>query len=244
MHILQNLLWAVAAVSQVALLVALGRTTLRRLQPTFYVYVSFECFKCAAVYIASLLGYREYFWTFWATEMVALLLATAVIQDLTDQAVQESSLDTKFWRRTFQAITLVACVSAVMTALLTEGLELYRVVTVVLVLERTFRLLQVMLLVPLLGFAAMCAPRWKRLSPEILVGLVALVTVNLIAVTVRWSSGSAAKATYSLVKQASEILVYIWWLWATLRPAPETAGIHPRIGDLLRLRSNLEASPR
>ena len=217
---LNLVIWLVAGTLQLSTCVLLVRRGLAKEQRTFFIFLCFETIKCFGVLAAKYRSYSAYFWLYWCSQAIALLLASAVLQDLVEQAAAHMPSARQMILKAFFICSAAACMVAAVSALITSGAEASSIVAAVLVAERSFRILQGVLIIFIALSWLTFQFRMPTLGIAIFAGMATIVIVNLVAINMRWAAGSSAKATYALVKQISETAVYLAWAVACYQTSP------------------------
>jgi hypothetical protein len=120
------------------------------------------------------------------------------------------------FRWAFVVLVMVAIVSANRPSLTSSGL-----ITAVLVLERSVRIVQCGLVVFLFMFASTLALSWRHYVFGVALGFGFFAAVELILAAVRVQVGPAADQTYIMLKPAAYAFSTIIWMTYVVAPTPK-----------------------
>lgn len=232
------LLWAAGA----ALLVLTGGLLLKRRLvrelPVFFAYVAFQVSQTAllfTIHVSQLqhrMSYADYFYTFWGSRGISVILGFAVVSELYCRVFQNYEAIRRFAGIVFGAAAVVLLLAAVVTAS-SSGADTPGMIKVLVLLERSVRLMQCGLVFFLFLAAFYFGFSWKNHLFGIAMGFGVCATIDLVAIAVRFHLGAMAGTAYSQVRAAAYccgMLIWVWYLLAP-EPAPQYAGVVP-LSDL------------
>jgi hypothetical protein len=216
-----SLIWYAGTALQVAVLLAMLLRRSYRQLPIFFSYCVYVALRAVVTYFLRPYPW-PYFYTMWATDVVAWALCFASIQEIMQKlcgsypAVRELIVILFRWG----GAVLVAL--AFFTAYVAPGADPARVMAGLLVLERSVRIVQVGLLSLLFVFAGFLRLRWPHYAFGAAFGFAIFCSVELASVTVR-THDMWAHNKYILVEPLAFLAAQATWLFYLSRPEPEPA---------------------
>ncbi len=216
---LQYGLWALAVIGQIIVSALLYRHGLTRLFPAFFASNLFEIFRSVTLYVILWLfsyhrmDYKSYFAIYWVTDAISIALCLLIVYEVFRNFFREYH----FARRIAAGALAVAILILLSTDILlvqgVPGHESHRIVSGILLLDRSVAVVQVGLLLALFLCSRMLALPWRTdLSFGVGLGLGLVGAIDVIAASARIQYGRALNDMYSLVKTFSYLLAVVIWL--------------------------------
>lgn len=224
-------LWFLTLAVQTGICVAMIKKRLFHEMPLFLAYTSFHVLRSLA-----LLGVRQwasptsYSYTYWVSEAISVLLGFAVIYELFSVVLQRfqglRQLGMMLFRWAFVVLVMIAIVSANRNDASSPGL-----ITAVLVLERSVRIIQCGLVVFLFMFASTLALSWRHYVFGVALGFGLYAAVELILTSVRVQVGASADQTYIFLKPAAYAFSTLIWMSYLLNPISQPVPVRARFNN-------------
>ena len=215
-------LWVTPLIAQFVIAVFMLIRKLYRVLPCFFAYTAFEVVRELALLPLYSSRYR-YFYGYWVTEAICILLGIAVIAELFDKLFESydglKSLGTVLFRWAALVMMLVAFASAA-----TLPPQANSIPAAALVMERTLRVLQV----GLLAFLFLFSSYFRVMLADILFGVAAgfglFGALSIALAAARMYFGPPVVSFYTLANSVSyNVAVFIWAAYVLRREAAPRA---------------------
>jgi len=187
---LQNLLWLLGFILELAIAVAIVRRRVHQDYPFFFSYVVMELTR--TVLLASI-GRRSpsYFYAYWLSECLVAMFGFLVVEEVFRKAFERrlglQKVGTAFYRYSL----LLLIVTAVVIAALVSGNESNKLIAGILTLKRTQSFVRVGLVGCLFAFVFLLGLPWTNYSVGIALGFALYGTVELGVTAARSHYGSS-----------------------------------------------------
>lgn len=224
---LQYGFWALAVVLQIAAGAFMIRRNLLRRFPVVFAYLIFQSVRSITLFAILRMGhqpgvYKAYFRFYWMTEVICALLCFSVIVELSRIFFRDYELV----RQIVPAALLLGVVGLLaLNVLLTAsvpGHESHRLISAILLLDRSIAVLQTGLVLILFLSAKLMALPWRRdFSFGISLGLSIVGTTDLAAAFLRAQIGPAGNSIYAVAQTSAYLLAVIVWLVYIFAPQQE-----------------------
>jgi len=220
------MLWVTGAA---LLMLTFGAVLRRRLvhdYPVFFTYAAFQVLSTALRYGVHFLqlrhraSYADYFYTFWETQAISIVLGFAVIYEIYGGVFQRYDALRRMGGILFAAAGIVLLVVAGWTAASAPVADQPSIVTAVLLMERSVRLIQCGLLLFLFLAAFYFGLPWQNYRFGIALGFGVYASVRLAAVAVQAQVGAGVAAACSQINSAAYSFGVMIWLCYLLAPQP------------------------
>jgi len=216
---LQYGLWIPAVVLQTAAAILMLRLKLHRSYAAFFAYTVFNVLRSATLYLilvlmnAKALPYATYFYTYWLLDVISIGLCFLVIYSAFQRVFQNYAWLRKFASTAFGVGVVVLLGVAVTITAMSPGTETQRIISAILLLDRSLMLIQAGLIVLLFLFAAVAALPWRTdFSFGIALGFGVIASIELAAATMRAEFGQAGNEIYQFACVAGYNLAVLIWL--------------------------------
>jgi hypothetical protein len=230
LHIVQTVLWCAHPVLQAVLAAILFRRKLHRAYPVFFAYLVAEIAIFIVLFPLRGASYSLFFYTYWATAGIAVLLGFKVIHEVFLDAFRPFHTLRDLGTVLFKWAGLVMLMVAGVVAASSSGGNQEPLQAGILTLQRSVRVVQVGLILFLLVFSRYLGISWKQKSFGIALGLGTYAGVELMLVALSGSFDSAHYEPISnIINMAAYNLAILTWMAYALstsddrQPAPNAA---------------------
>jgi len=210
--LVQNLIWTLAPVLQVAILLVMWRRKLVQTFPLFFSYTAFHL-------IDGLLGvviYRypmAYFWFYWGGEGVDALLTLAVIQEVFTVTFAPYEALRKYGLLIFRCATVLLCIVAVGTAVIAPSGEINKLMDALYKSDRSVQIVELGLLFFLFVFCRLFGMGWRHYVFGIAAGLIVAASIGMAALAIRTHVGQAGNYWFDFVAPSGYTLGILMWTY-------------------------------
>jgi hypothetical protein len=221
----QSLLWSAQPVLQLVLAVIMYLRKMHRSFPMFFTYTVAQIAFFLIVFPLEKIGpYSLYFYTYWATMFISVVLGFRVIHEVFLDVFRPyhtlRDLGTVLFRWAGLVMLMVAAVVAASTA---GGAE-DPLANGILILQRSMRVVQVGLVLFLLVFSRYLGTNWKQKSFGVALGFGGYAGVELSLVAMNWWQSNVHHQSLSaFVNIVAYDLAILVWTGYMLAPAAERA---------------------
>jgi len=223
-----NVVWTLAVILQIAASVLMIRRNLHRRFAPFFAYLAVQCVRSVTLFLILRLGhgpasYRLYFQFYWVTEAICGGLCLLVIAGVSQSFLQEY--------RVLRKIVPVLMISGLFALLAfniylticAPGGESKRLISEILLLNRSVAVMEVGLVLGLFLFSQVMALPWRRdFSFGIILGLSIVAAIDLVAAAFRTEMGSFANSFYAFAERSGYLLAVVTWLVYIFAPREKT----------------------
>jgi len=224
-----NVLWSAHPVLQLSVGALMFKRKLHRKFPIFFAYIVSQVLIFSVLFPIYKWGnYPEYFYTYWITSGVSLVLGFMIIHEIFLDVFHPyhtlKDLGSVLFRWAALVMLLVAGVVAASSPIGAQGPLVEAVVTV----QRCVRVIQCGLILFLLVFSRYLGVSWRQHSFGIALGFGGFAIVELTMFTLN-ASNHASEAAVNLINLVGyNLAIAIWFTYAFLKsPARETAANLP-----------------
>ena len=193
--------------------------------PFFFAYTAFGVAAGVARFVA--LGHvRAYFWTYWVTDAIYVLLATATLFEIFRRIFRNA---TRVWWRLLFFPGIIA-VSILLTKWRMDAVpsKLTGLTVWIVNGEIAVRFAQVITFAALGTLVLLLGLRWNKQERGITAGFGMYATVMLLMTTKYWDAGPGFRMAFSWASIIFYCVALIIWIWSFRRPALPTAS-HTKI---------------
>jgi len=219
-------LWIGSWALSLAVVVTLVRRKLRGEFPLFFAYAAFQAVSTLVLFaIYHLLAvyqwgsYANYFYAYWVSSALATGLELAVLYEIFQHAFRPYVALRGLGSMIFRWAGLVLLMVAVITAL-SAPLGQSALITAILSLERSIRMMQCGLLILMLFFSPQLGLSWRSHLFGITAGFGGYAAVTLTLVSLKAQIGIPSDTAYSLINSLAYTLAAATWLGYLLAPEP------------------------
>jgi hypothetical protein len=189
---------------------------LHRKFPVFFAYLVAQVLIFAIIFPISLYGYEAYFYSYWITAIISLVLGFMVIHEIFVDIFRPyhtlKDLGTVLFKWASLVMLLVACVVAAASQTSPEG----PLVEAVLTVQRCVRVIQCGLVLFLLIFSRYLGVYWKQRSFGIALGFGAFAGTELFCAALRASASVSEIHSSFAIMAAYNVAIVLWggYMWA------------------------------
>ncbi|MDP9267527.1 MAG: hypothetical protein M3P27_04275 [Acidobacteriota bacterium] len=240
---LSLVVWWAGMALQAGIVCALAYRRLYRDLPIFFTYTVFLIVRSLVLYFVLRPFPLGYFYGYWGAEIVAWALGLAVIQEVLEHLLRPYHAVQHLALMLFRWGAALLVLMALLMAYAGPGLEVDRLLTNILMLERGVRIVQVGLLSLLFVLARAMRLRWPHYVFGIALGLAIFTSVDLALVTVR-THAIWTHAVFTIMKPLAFVVAQGVWLYYLAvperaadyqpQPAPQMEGWNGALAELLR----------
>jgi len=218
----QTILWCAHPALQTVLVGIMLRRKLHRVFPLFFAYLVAEIAIFIILFPLQGGSYKLFFYTYWATAAVAVLLGFKVIHEIFLDVFRPYHTLRDLGTVLFRWAGLVMLMVAGVVAASSSGGNQEPLAAGILTLQRSVRVVQVGLVLFLLVFSRYLGISWKQKSFGIALGLGTYAGVELLLVAFNATYNSVHYQTVSaIVNMAAYNLAILTWIAYALAPNEE-----------------------
>lgn len=226
---LQYGLWALAVVGQIIASALLYKRGLSRLFRAFFVSTIFETLRSVALYAIlwflnnHMIPYRFYFLSYWITDALSVGLCLLVIHEVFRNFFNQYQFAGQIAAFALSiAVVVLLCANLFLVRGI-PGHESHRLISSILLLDRSVAVVQIGLLLVLFLCSQLMALPWRTdLSFGIGLGLGLVGAINVIADSARAHYGRMLNDIYATAKVFAYLLAVVIWLVYIFAPRIKT----------------------
>ena len=208
---IQNALWVFSIVVQVLLTVMMIARRSYGDHRAFFAYISFQAIKSLCLFPLRQASPWGYFWTYWIAELVSLILALAVLQDVFESLVAHERRMKRIGKYVFWTTATAILITVALTIQFSPGRRESGLMTGVLTAEQALRIVQSGLLFCIFGFSWLSKVPWLPAQRAVALGMGIFIAAELLIVTLRQHYGPAFRTGFFILKPlAYSIALAIW----------------------------------
>jgi len=218
-QIVRNVLWCAHPALQAILVAIMFRRKLHKVFPVFFAYLVAEIAIFIVVFPLQGGSYSLFFYTYWATTGIAVLLGFKVIHEIFLDVFRPYHTLRDLGTVLFKWAGLVMLMVAGVVAASSGGGDQEPLQAGILTLQRSVRVVQVGLVLFLLVFSRYLGISWKQKSFGIALGLGTYAGVELMLVAFNTTSSSAYyEFVGAIINMAAYNLAILTWIAYALSP--------------------------
>jgi hypothetical protein len=213
-------LWVGGWALSLAVVVAMVRRKLRPEFPFFFSYAAFQVVSVPAQFVLYQRGvYADYFYAYWVSSALGIGLGLTVLFEIFQHAFRPYAALRGLGSMIFRWAALVLLLAAVITALSAPTGQ-SPLITAILSLERSIRMMQCGLLILMLFFSPQLGLSWRSHLFGIAAGFGSYAGVSLTLVSLRVQLGIPGDTAYSLINSGAYTFAALLWFAYLLAPEP------------------------
>ena len=212
--LLQAVLWILGPLLQFILAVVIIHRRLVKEIPIFWGYTVFHVLLAVTSYAASRVSYRAYFDVYWGAEVLDMVLALLVIQELFSHAFAPYEAIRALGRILFRSAALIMIIFSILLA--TSGTSSGSISPLVdrfVSLERSVHVLGIGVLFVLFLVCRIFGIIWQRFAFGIAIGMGLTLSGEAIAAAARAFLGPSANQLYVWLEPVSYTLATAIWAY-------------------------------
>jgi len=218
----QKFLWLFPIGLEFAIVIALFKRGLYRELPIFTTYLTFVCVHDLALATMFKPFSVAYFYTYWSTELIAIVLGFAVLYEIFNSVLKRYESIQRLGSIVFCLASIgFVGVSVLITSMGSTG-QSYPLVSAILTAELAMRIVQTLLALFLFLFASAFGLSWRHFVFGVAMGFGIYAAVDLAVVGMRSHFGSSLNSASMLLKPAAFICSVVVWAAYLLRKEPIT----------------------
>jgi hypothetical protein len=226
LHFLDYVFWFAAPLLQTVVLVCMFRRGLHRDYPFFFNYTVLQVISVPIFAIVNVYSYKIYYYAYWLNLGLSVLLSFAILQEIFKDAFRPYEALRDLGVILFRWSALVVFLVGVMWAInAAHKPEKYAIQEVILLADRSLRLMQCGLVFFLLLFSEYLGIPHRSLLFGISLGFGFFAAVNMLVVTGASHRGIVKSATLSQINSAAYLAAVVIWFGYTLAAAPSRSKV-------------------
>lgn len=215
---LQYVIWFAGPAVMLVTAIVMYRRKLNASFPMFYTYALFNVVSNIALFGFSQISYRDYFYAYWVTTCLGIILGFLVIHEVFEYAIRPYAGLRDLARLMFHWVALVLLLVCGIIGFTSPGSNFDHLVMVLVNLERGIRLMQVGMLLFIAVFSSRLGLTWRDLPCGIALGFGIFAAVQLTIFSLRAQLGPEWNAIVSRIGSLSFVVCSVVWLGFTLLP--------------------------
>jgi hypothetical protein len=213
-------LWVGGWALSLAVVVTMVRRKLRPEFPFFFSYAAFQVVSVPVQFALYQRGvYTDYFYAYWVSSALGIGLGLTVLFEIFQHAFRPYAALRGLGSMIFRWAALVLLLVAVITALSAPASQ-SPLITAILSLERSIRMMQCGLLILMLFFSPQLGLSWRSYLFGISAGFGGYAVVSLTLVTLRMHLNIPGDTAYSLINSGAYTFAALTWFGYLLAPEP------------------------
>lgn len=219
-QVLKYALWIGGWALSLAVVITMVRRKLRVEFPFFFSYAAFQVGSVPVQFALYQRGvYADYFYAYWTSSALGIGLGLAVLYEIFQHAFRPYAALRGLGSMLFRWAALVLLMVAVITALSAPAGQ-SALITAILSLERSIRMMQCGLLILLLFFSPQLGLSWRSYLFGITAGFGGYAAVTLTLVSLRSQLGIPNDTAYTLINSGAYTFAALTWFAYLLAPEP------------------------
>jgi len=213
-------LWVGGSALSFAVVVTMVRRKLRLEFPFFFSYAAFQVVSAPLLWTLYHRGvYADYFYAYWTISALSFALGLGVLYEIFQHAFRPYAALRGLGSMLFRWAALVLLMVAVITALSAPAGQ-SPLITAILSLERSIRMMQCGLLILMLFFSPQLGLSWRSHLFGIAAGFGGYAAISLTLVSLRAQMGIPGDSAYTLINSGAYALAAATWFAYLLAPEP------------------------
>ncbi len=213
-------LWVGGSALSFAVVVTMVRRKLRLEFPFFFSYAAFQVVSAPLLWTLYHRGvYADYFYAYWTISALSFALGLGVLYEIFQHAFRPYAALRGLGSMLFRWAALVLLMVAVITALSAPAGQ-SPLITAILSLERSIRMMQCGLLILMLFFSPQLGLSWRSHLFGIAAGFGGYAAISLTPVSLRAQMGIPGDSAYPLINSGAYALAAATWFAYLLAPEP------------------------
>lgn len=214
----QYLTWLVVPIFMAVTAFMLLRRKLNHVFPMFFTYAIFQVLSNAALYAASHTSYRNYFFAYWVSTCLSIILGFLVIHEIFEYAIRPYAGLRDLARMMFHWVALVLLLVSGIIGFTSPGSSTEHVMLALSNLERGIRLMQVGMLLFIAVFSSRLGLSWRDLPCGIALGFGLFACTDLAMFSLRAQLGPGWNTALSHITTSAYAVSALNWMTFTFLP--------------------------
>ncbi|HEV2021187.1 MAG TPA: hypothetical protein VGQ94_01525 [Terriglobales bacterium] len=227
--LLKYALWMGGWAFSLAVVLTMVRRKLQPEFPFFFSYAAFQAVSAPLLFALHQRGvYADYFYAYWVTSALGIGLGVTVLYEVFFHAFRPYAALRGLGSMIFRWAALVLLLVAVITALSAPAGQ-SPLITAILSLERSIRMMQCGLLILMLFFSPQLGLSWRSHLFGIAAGFGGYAAVSLTLVSLRAQLGVPGDSAYTLISSGAYTFAALLWFAYLLAPEPARQAVRVQL---------------
>jgi len=218
LSLFQYATWLAVPLLMATTAVVMYRRKLHERFPMFFTYAIFQVVSNLALYAASSTTYRNYFYAYWVSTCLSIILGFLVIHEIFEYSIRPYAGLRDLARMMFHWVALVLLLVSGIIGFTSPGSNADHLVMALVNLERGIRLMQCGMLLFIAVFAARLGLTWRDLPCGIALGFGLFAATDLTMYSLRIQLGPGWNVAVSRITTSAYVISTLTWLTFTLLP--------------------------
>ncbi len=222
LHWFEYALWFASPSIQALTVFFMFRKKFRQDYPAFFTYTLYQVLSQVLLYFVwTMGGYRTYYYTYWTTSALAILISFVVMHEVFADAFRPYEALRDLGAMLFRWSGLILLMLAILTAFVTRNSESDVMFDALLTVERSVLMMQCGLVLFLMLFSGYLGLSKRHYLFGIAVGFGVNASIDLIVNATRSHFGFFGATAMRTISSGGYLMATFIWLAYTLLPAPE-----------------------
>lgn len=186
--------------------------------PMFFTYAVFQVLSNIALFIASKTSYQNYFFAYWVSTCLSIIVGFLVIHEIFEYAIRPYAGLRDLARMMFHWVALVLLLVSGIIGFTSPGGSTEHLVLALVNLERGIRMMQVGMLLFIAVFSTRLGLTWRDLPCGIALGFGIFACTDLTMYSLRAQLGPSWNLALSKITSSAYAISALTWLSFTLLP--------------------------
>lgn len=210
--------WLAVPILMATTAIVMYRRKLHHRFPMFFTYTIFQVVSNFALYAASSTTYRNYFYAYWVSTCLSIILGFLVIHEIFEFSIRPYAGLRDLARMMFHWAAFVLLLVCGIIGFTAPGSNADHLVLSLVNLERGIRLMQCGILLFIAVFASRLGLTWRDLPCGIALGFGLFACTDLTMYSLRLQLGSEWNIAVSRITTSAYVVSSMVWLGFTLLP--------------------------
>lgn len=230
---LQYVLWFAGPILQLVIAYAMISRRQVREFPLFFTYTLFHLVQFPVTYITHIYSYRAFFYVYWVGEFIEVIFVLVVIQRLFAKVLQPYKALRKLGTAVLFWGMAALCSVALITVLAAPSAYTDRLVSSMLILDRSAEIIETGLFLILFLFSRLFGLGWRHYMFGVALGFAVSASAELIVDTFRNQFGPGIERLGAPLVQSAYVLgTAVWAYYFLSRRSVARVGEVPSYGQL------------
>jgi len=207
--------------------VVMVRRKLNHTFPMFFTYAVFQVLSNIGLYAASHTSYRNYFFAYWVSTCLSIVLGFLVIHEIFEYAIRPYAGLRDLARMMFHWVALIMLLVSGIIGFTSPGGNAEHIALALANLERGIRMMQVGMLLFIAVFSGRLGLTWRDLPCGIAFGFGIFACADLTMFSLRAQLGPAWNMALSKITSSAYLLSTM--IWSTYALLPQAARIRVEV---------------
>ena len=186
--------------------------------PMFFTYAIFQVLNNCVLYAASKTTYQNYFFAYWVSTCLGIILGFLVIHEVFEHAIRPYTGLRDLARMMFHWVALVMLLVSGIIGFTSPGSNSDHVILALVNLERGIRMMQCGILLFIAVFSSRLGLTWRDLPCGIALGFGIFACADLTMYSLRAQLGPSWNVALSRITSSAYVISALTWMSFTLLP--------------------------